>query len=59
MRPLAVKASGSGIPATEECPAQAKAGQASGDNTIKVSSSIPEMVGCLMLLSVCEASNGG
>ena len=57
--PIAVKASGGGIPTTGKCTARAKAGQASSGNTIKVGSSIPEMTGCLLFLSACETSNDG
>ena len=43
VRPLAVKASGGGIPTVAECPARAEVGQASVGCTINVGSSIPEM----------------
>ena len=59
VRLLDVKASVCDILATEECPALAKAGQASGGGTIKVSSSIPEMAVYRLFLSACEASNCG
>ena len=41
VRPLAVEASGGGIPAMGGSPAQAKAGQVSGGGSIGVGNSIP------------------
>ena len=51
VRPLAVKASSGGIPATGELSVQVKAGQVSGRKTLDVGSIIPEMVGCLLFFS--------
>ena len=59
VRLLAVEASGCVIPTAVECPAHAKPGQASGGGTIDVGTSIPEMAGCLLFLSACEARNVG
>ena len=59
VRPLVVEASGGGIPTSIECPARAKAGQASGGGTLEVGSSITEIAGRLLFLSACEESEGG
>ena len=59
MRLLDVEASDDGTLPAVECPARAKAYQVSGGGTLMVGSSIPEMVGCLLFFSACEARDGG
>ena len=59
MRPLAVEASGVGIPTTVDYPVRSKACQVSGGGTLEVGSSILGMVGCLLFFSACEARDGG
>ena len=55
VRPLAVKASGGGIPATGDSPVPAKAGQASGGRTIKMTRGLYFL--CMNLHPCCMPSH--